>query len=336
MLGAANYSLTGIDVDCRAGRMPRHHLWGLDALRNAGMHVQLLGSPDRQRWKHTTRRTQLQLGDLDRQSTLLRAARDLRPDVIVCAEMGFARGLGQLRRSGVLRIPLVGVMHPYAPRTRWTRWCAAGFDHVICLTRRAYEQMREVMPDDRLSQAGMGPDLAWAGYRGEDGGAVVSTGRTHRDLGLLAEASARVAAPLVLHDTVPRPPSPQRTEKVGAPYAAVMDDLRSASVVAIPLTRTDGCFGITELNDALALGKPVLMTRNPHIDVDIEAVGCGRWMEQGDVDGWADALAQLQQDPGLRQQMGSAGRRWADEHWNHRRFGDVLLDAVQGVLAHSP
>jgi glycosyltransferase involved in cell wall biosynthesis len=227
-------------------------------------------------------------------------------------------------------------MHPYAPRTRWTQSCAAGFDHVICLTRRAFQQMREVMPDHRLSQAGMGPDLAWAGYRGEDRGAVVSTGRTHRDLALLAEASVRVGAPLVLHATVPGPPSPDRTEKVGAPYSDVMDDLRAASVIAIPLTRTDGCFGITELNDALALGKPVVMTRNPHIDVDIEAVGCGRWVDRGDLDGWVDCLAELQADPDLRQQMGAHGRSWAEENWNHRAFGRTLCDAVTAVTAQRP
>jgi glycosyltransferase involved in cell wall biosynthesis len=335
VLGAVNYSLTGIDRDCRGGHMPRHHMWGLDALREAGMQVQVLGSPGGRQWQRVTGATSLQLGDLDRQRTLLRAAREHEPDVIVCAEMGFARGLGQLRRRGLLRTPLVGVMHPYAPRTRWTQSCAAGFDHVICLTRRAFEQMREVMPDERLSQAGMGPDLDWPGYRGEDGGAVVSTGRTHRDLGLLAEASARVGAPLVLHDTVPETPSPDRTEKIGAPYSEVMDDLRAASVIAIPLTRTDGCFGITELNDALALGKPVVMTRNPHIDVDIEAVGCGRWVAPGDLDGWVERLTELQSNPGLRQQMGASGRSWAEENWNHRRFGTALVDAVTAVTAQA-
>lgn len=331
MVGAVNYSLTAIEVDCREGRMPRHHMWGLDALGESGMSVHVLGSPDGSRYQPITRRTQLQLGDLDRERTLLRAIHDVEADIVVCAEMGFARGIGQLRRRRLLGVPLIGVMHPYAPRTPWTRSCAAGFDHVICLTRLSYQQMQGVLPSDRLTHTGMGPDLEWSGYRGEDRGVVVSTGRTHRDLPLLARAAEQARTPLVLHETADLPPSSTRVEKLRAPYAEVMDDLRQASVVAIPLRRTDGCFGITELNDALALAKPVIMTRNPHIDVDIEAVGCGRWVEPGDLDGWSRALKELHADPDLRTDMGSRGRAWATENWNHQRFARTLIDAVGAV-----
>jgi glycosyltransferase involved in cell wall biosynthesis len=112
------------------------------------------------------------------------------------------------------------------------------------------------------------------------------------------------------------------------PYQQLLGDLCSALVIAIPLSRTDGSFGITELNDALALGKPILMTRNPYIDVDIEAVGCGRWIEPGDGLAWREALDRLAGDPAEAAAMGARGRAYAAENWNYERFGRDLVAAV--------
>ena len=38
--------------------------------------------------------------------------------------------------------------------------------------------------------------------------------------------------------------------------------------------------------DCLGIGKPVIMTKNPNIDIDIEKEGIGHWVEPGDVEEW--------------------------------------------------
>ena len=92
-------------------------------------------------------------------------------------------------------------------------------------------------------------------------------------------------------------------------YGHVLKDLVRASVVAIPLKNPGKISGLSELNDALALGKPVVVTRTLHLrDVDVEAIGCGVWVEPGDVSGWRTALARLHGDVALRASMGAAGR----------------------------
>ena len=330
-MGAVNYSLAGIREDCREGRMPMHHLWGLEALEEAGIDVAVLGSPQYLWLDLVTSITRHRFGDLNREMTLASASRQSRADVVVCAETSFAKGLGLLRRLRILRTPLVGVLHPYAPQQRWVRYCLGGFDHMICLTRQTERDARPWFPNDRLSRAGMGPDIGWPGYQSRDLGRVVSTGRTHRDLRLLADASEQARVPLTLHDPPHLPPSANRADKSKAPYGEVMRDLCEAAVVAIPLSRTDGCFGITELNDALALGKPILMTRNANIDVDIEQIGCGRWVDPGDLSGWTDGLRELMSDPHLRHSMGERGREYAQREWNHRSFGDHLVKVVFSV-----
>lgn len=48
--------------------------------------------------------------------------------------------------------------------------------------------------------------------------------------------------------------------------------------------------GVTSLMDAIGLGRAVLMTCNPHVDLDIEVKGIGFWLDPGDVEGWKDRL----------------------------------------------
>jgi glycosyltransferase involved in cell wall biosynthesis len=161
-----------------------------------------------------------------------------------------------------------------------------------------------------------GPDLSFSGYepaRATRG--VFTAGRTHRDTATLASAAAAAKVRLVAHTG-------------STPFEQLLEDLGHSIAVAIPLSRTDGSFGLTEVNDALASGKPILMTRNPYIDLDLEGVGCGHWIERGDVEGWRIALERLKADPDEAEAMGARGRAFAETSWNYERFGRVLAAAV--------
>ena len=95
--------------------------------------------------------------------------------------------------------------------------------------------------------------------------------------------------------------------------------------------------GLTELNDALALSKPVVMTRSPTaLDVDIEAIGCGFWVDVGDVDGWRGALSLLMSDAALRTRMGAAGRRFAEQGWNQQSYGSRVVEIIDRARQAAP
>ena len=51
--------------------------------------------------------------------------------------------------------------------------------------------------------------------------------------------------------------------------------IESVRVIAIPLEKQETLAGLTSLLDCLGFGKPVIMTRNPCIDIDIEKEGIG-------------------------------------------------------------
>jgi glycosyltransferase involved in cell wall biosynthesis len=189
-----------------------------------------------------------------------------------------------------------------------------------------------------------GPDLDFPGYTATGDELVVSAGQTGRDPETLLRALDRVGAPARVYvdrrehgnGDLSTPGSAAievvGTREGGGPplhYGAVLEDLRRASVVAIPLPRSDRLLGLTELNDALALAKPVVMTRTDAIDVDVEAIGCGFTVEAGDVDGWARALVRLTEDAELRAAMGARGREFAERHHNAETFDRHIVAAIR-------
>jgi glycosyltransferase involved in cell wall biosynthesis len=105
----------------------------------------------------------------------------------------------------------------------------------------------------------------------------------------------------------------------------------TARVIAIPLDKSEvSLAGLTSLVDAMAIGRPVIMTRNPFIDLDIEAEGIGRWVEPGDVEGWAKALRWFDQNPDASQAMGRRARALVDgPDWNSLAFAR----RIDGLLA---
>jgi glycosyltransferase involved in cell wall biosynthesis len=117
--------------------------------------------------------------------------------------------------------------------------------------------------------------------------------------------------------------------------SAALPALRSAAVIAIPIADPERLTGLTELNDALALGKPVVMTRTPHLPFDLDATGVGITVGLGDEQGWVSALNTLA-DADFRQQMGARARRFADEEFNYEIFSRELTAMCLDLVAGRP
>jgi glycosyltransferase involved in cell wall biosynthesis len=100
----------------------------------------------------------------------------------------------------------------------------------------------------------------------------------------------------------------------------VIGDIAEAAIVAIPIADPARLTGLTEALDALALGKPIVATRSPYFPFDIEAAGCGVWVDPGDPAGWTLAISELMADAGRRRAMGAAGRAFAEREWSYAHF----------------
>ena len=111
--------------------------------------------------------------------------------------------------------------------------------------------------------------------------------------------------------------------------------MAGAAALAIPLPVVEAPIGVTEVINAMALGKAVIMTRNPYIDFDVDAAGCGLIVEPGDVDGWETALRHLDHEPDQAAEMGRRARTAADAGLNYASFCEGLASIMQSVLSET-
>lgn len=316
-------------------RYPRQHLYGSHVLAAAGVDVEFAPFSYDAPLYRLSARARWKLGDLYQEAAVLRR----RGAVTYAGEPHAVAGLSRLRRLGLWRHPIVAVVHQEVPRGSGL---LAGVDVAVCLSKRVRDGL--VAAGREAVWAPWGPDLDLPAYTPTGADYVVSTGKSLRDLPTLLAALDGLDVPAKVYAlepvTVPVAPpveivTTDRHEDHGggdAPQFAferVVEDVRGASVVAIPLSRTDRLSGLTELCDALALAKPVVMTRTPYVDVDLDAIGCGIWVDPGDVRGWRDALRSLAADPVAAAEMGARGRAYAEREWNADAFGEVVLDVVR-------
>jgi glycosyltransferase involved in cell wall biosynthesis len=341
-----NYPLAKMWDLARRGSMPRQHLWGVDGLSAAGHVVDI--APFHEPGEGNlldgiSSRTRRLLGHLDQEAYALRRIRNI--DTLYCADQTGLAGLA-LARGALPSVRLVSVVH-HPVRNAMRRAVCARHDVLVCLSEALAEELRRGFSRTRahIVHLPWGPDLAWPVYRSRgEGHGVVSAGKANRDLATLARALESSGAPAVVYDLtreVPKPPSPQvRLIGPGAvdqvdpdapgQYLAArsVGDTAAAAVVAVPVRDPNRLTGLTEVADAMALGKPVIATRSPYFPFDIEAIGCGIWVEVGDANGWARAISALMSDADTRAEMGLAGRRFAERVWNYERFCEGLSELI--------
>ncbi|MGO9960962.1 MAG: glycosyltransferase [Solirubrobacteraceae bacterium] len=341
-----NYPLRKMWELSEHGAVPRQHAWGVDGLVADGHGVDFapFHEPDeRDALDGLSARLRGLAGHLDQE---IYAARRMRTaDTLYCADQTGLAGLA-LVRDLLPRSRLVSVVHhPIASPARLA--AAARHDVLVCLSDAVCTELGRRLPRRRcrLVHLPWGPDLGCPLYhpRGEDNG-VVSAGKSNRDLVTIAAALKRTGAAAVVYDLerqlATAPADPVRLVHPGGDGADpdspggflaghVIAEIAAAAVVVVPVRDPQRLTGLTEVVDALALAKPVIATRSPYFPFDIEAVGCGVWVEPGDVDGWARAIAHLLADGEARREMGAAGRRFAEAGWNYSAFCAGLSELMR-------
>lgn len=174
----------------------------------------------------------------------------------------------------------------------------------------------------------------------------IATGKEQRDQPTLIEAFNRTGRHLILYIGInpnPNVPNPnleavERCEPADnidvvkicglLPYE-IAREVAKADCVVICCHRTRYTAGLTTVVEALALGLPIICSRNPQIPVDFDRLGCGISVEYSDVEGWQRAVEYIATHPDEARLMGERGRALAEQMFNDERCAKEVAEWIK-------
>ena len=174
----------------------------------------------------------------------------------------------------------------------------------------------------------------------------IATGKEQRDQPTLIEAFNRTGRHLILYIGInpnPNVPNPnlEAVERCAPadnidvvkicgllPYE-IAREVAKADCVVICCHRTRYTAGLTTVVEALALGLPIICSRNPQIPVDFDRLGCGISVDYGDVEGWQRAVEYIANHPDDARLMGERGRALAEQMFNDERCAKEVAEWIK-------
>ena len=174
----------------------------------------------------------------------------------------------------------------------------------------------------------------------EDPCQICAAGLEWRDYPTLIEAvrpmtdlKVRLAAasPWSKHvDETQKSELPPNVEARRYEYGELRDLYARSFAVAVPLYDNDFQAGITTILEAMAMGKPVIVTRTQgQTDVIVDGE-TGLYVAPGDIEGWRRAIQRLREDGALRRTLGDNARAWIEGNATLTGWADRIAASIQG------
>lgn len=266
------------------------------------------------------------------------------------------------RAIGVFPHPIVCWHHQPAVTARnplreaLARLFYKGLDETLFFSRKLLEDSLKT-GKIRLAHAHVvhwGADLAFYDRLMKETGAVrhrgfVSTGKERRDMATLVRAFNRTEESLDIYVCkVDRGFDYEQLFNSLSLHSNVRVHYISGDVI-VPLARkvyraacaviccreSNYTVGLTTVVEAMALGIPVICSRNPQMPMDIEKEGFGLTVAYGDVDGWVRAIREISTHPEEARAMGMRGRRLAESLYNVRTCASEMAGILKKVRAET-
>jgi len=119
-------------------------------------------------------------------------------------------------------------------------------------------------------------------------------------------------------------------------YPTLKEWYAQCSGVCIPLSGdADDTCGYTNMLEAMAMRKPVLMTQSGCLHINPEADGFGIQIKPRDARCWADAMNHLQEDHEKALELGNRGREIVERDFTIERFNNDVLRFIDTILNKS-
>lgn len=351
-----NYSFEQVWSEVQRGEKPDHHLYGINYFESFGYEVEIVP------FHHSRFLTRINLwlrkirfpvplGDIDQQWSCLKSLKE--GDIIYAPCQTQTNLLCYLKFFRVLSVPIINVAHHPSGAGRLERFrkpfmkmFIRGTDDFPALSSKVAGEINSAGGKRKSVSVLWGPDENYYPLTSKLGSGVVAAGRTGRDFITFGEAASQTSSQAHIiclkGDVQPQFGKFNSNVHVTAEpddhhmkYPDLLKIYADARVLAIPLIPASSLAGLTSLMDALGMGKPVIMTRHPLIDIDIEAEGIGLWVEPNDIEGWRNAIQFFEDNENAAREMGVRAKKLVAEGLNSVSFAHqikVFLDRAAQSL----
>lgn len=314
----------------KRGALPGQHLWGCLELVRMGYEVALA---------EPLPHFYLYRNPLPHDLKLLKMARSwLGSDGILYCAHTLLYWLPLLKQLGLLNRNIVSLTYAREELD----FCRA-HSGIIAMTPAAADQAGKMAPKIKCAHLGWGVDPGFFPRLTYNPEWFLSCGITHRDFATLSAASAqcdqsiRVICPGIPKDIQWRPNVTVidggagwnfQDKKVG--YRELLHEYYARCAASLIVIKNDPtqytAVGFTNLLEAMAMARPVIVTRTGAVpaEIDVEKAGCGLHVPPENSAALADAINALAADPCAAQAMGEAGRNLVETHYNMQRYATEL------------
>jgi len=327
------------------GRFPGHFLYGATHFREHGIEMVMhKHNPTKKHWRITLDTTWKILTCKEKFDLVYGTSFRGLEGII------FLRALRLFRRPVIIwhHQPIVKAKNPL--REMIARLFYKGIDEMFFFSQKLVDDsLKSVKADKkRMHIAHWGPDLDFYDRLMAENGNVsregfISTGKECRDYVTLIKAFATTGSKLELYlnHTNGSINYDKLLEGIGIPsnidakYICTLmptelaKRVNKAKCVAVCCMPTNYTVGLTTVVEAMALGLPLICSRNPQMPMDIDKTGCGITVNYYDYDGWVEAIQRIENNPEEAKKMGISGRKAAEDTFNIKICTREVADVIQ-------
>ena len=175
----------------------------------------------------------------------------------------------------------------------------------------------------------------------------LATGKTYRDYKTLVKAAKEVIAEVrIIGPNIQKPkdlpPNVNWIDTSSDPpdqaidYLTLREWYAQCTAVCIPLSGdADDTCGYTNMLEAMAMRKPVLMTQSGCLHINPQSDFFGMHIKPRDTMGWVHAMNNLLQDHTNTLRMGNQGREIVERDFTIERFNKDILGFIETILNKS-
>ncbi|SNS07562.1 Glycosyltransferase involved in cell wall bisynthesis [Belliella buryatensis] len=352
-----SYSFDKIYEDWVEGRSPGHFLFGkIDLEKLEGFEVDILPFEKYPLLNRIGRFFRINFLDQQLRTFLLRKNYDI---IYAPFPLSNTRLLTILKYLGIFKKPIVALGHQnlYSPPLEGQkhgikRKLLLQYDRIGFLSSELLKKTSLDLAIDPDTIQNQFTHLNWGAeksfYEGKDqsipseeSSFAICAGATDRDFELIIEVFREIEFPLEIYctpATIPKVVDLPAHITINAnfiPYIELLERYRKSRLILIPIKKetinSGRTLGLTVLLDAMAIGKPVVMTANKYVDINPSLAGFGVTIQSHEVEAWKPVLLELLYNHQKLNQMGKKAKSLFEEKYNSKLFGDELASLFRNL-----